>query len=58
MIRMHNIYPCIWGNYNDSFIRHVQGRVACEMGSNELIVTELVFNNQVRNATLPMARVR
>ena len=25
----------------------VQGRVACEMGSNEMIVTELVFNNQL-----------
>ena len=25
----------------------LQGRVACEMGSNELIVTELVFNNQL-----------
>jgi len=25
----------------------LKGRVACEMGSNELIVTELVFNNQL-----------
>ena len=26
----------------------LKGRVACEMGSNELIITELVFMNQVR----------
>jgi len=25
----------------------LKGRVACEMGSNELIITELVFNNQL-----------
>jgi superfamily II RNA helicase len=30
-----------------SLCLNTQGRVACEMGSNELIITELVFNNQL-----------